>query len=88
MPLTAHRKTPIPSAAHCDDLAVWTDPVHVPMSPLGEDRCVGEEARIIWNSLEVSGRFRGFWGFLEGCDRKVPEEMGISYIERNGTLPV
>ena len=51
-----------------------SEPTHVPMSPLGKDRCVGEEARIIRNSLEESGRFRGFWRFLEGCDRKVPEE--------------
>ena len=51
-----------------------SEPTHVPMSPLGEDRCVGEETRMIQNSLEVSGRFQGFWGFLEGCYRKVPEE--------------
>ena len=61
---------------------------HVPMSPLGEDRYVGEETRMIRNSLEVSGRFRGFQRFLEGCYRKVPEEMGIRYIGRNGTRPV
>ena len=36
------------------------EPVHVPMSPLGEDHCVGEETRMIQNSLEVSGRFQGF----------------------------
>ena len=63
-------------------------PTHVPMSPLGEDRCVGEETRMIQNNPEVSGRFRGFKGFLEGCYRKVPEEMGIRYIGRNGTLLV
>ena len=51
-----------------------SEPTHVPMSPLGEDRCVGEAARTIRNSLEVSGRFRGFWRFLEGCYQKVPEE--------------
>ena len=50
------------------------EPVHVPMSPLGKDRCVGEVARMIRNSLEESGRFRGFWRFLERCYRKVPEE--------------
>ena len=49
-------------------------PTHVPMSPLGEDRCVGEVTRIVRNSLEVSGRFRGFWRFLERCYWKDPEE--------------
>ena len=49
-------------------------PTHVSMSPLGEDRCVGEAARTIRNSLEVSGRFWGVWRFLERCYRKVPEE--------------
>ena len=51
-----------------------SEPTHVPMSPLGEDRYVGEGARMIWNSLEESGRFRGFWRFLERCYWKVPEE--------------
>ena len=50
------------------------EPMHVPMSPLGEDCCVGEANRMIQNSLEGSGRFRGFWRCLEGCYRKVPEE--------------
>ena len=50
------------------------EPTHVPMSPLGEDRCVGEGARMIQNSLEESGRFRSFWRLLERCYRKVPEE--------------
>ena len=49
-------------------------PTHVPMSPLDKERCVGEATRIIRNSLEVSGRFRGFWRVLEGCYQKVPEE--------------
>ena len=35
-------------------------PTHVPMSPLGEDRCVRKETRMIPNSPKVSGRFRGF----------------------------
>ena len=51
-------------------------PVHVPISPLGEDRCVGEGTRIIRNSLEVSGRFRGF---PEGSREVLPESSG-----RNG----
>ena len=51
-----------------------SEPTHVPMSPLGEDRCVGEATRMIQDSLEVSGRFRGFWRFLERCYRKVLEE--------------
>ena len=51
-----------------------SEPTHVPMSPLGEDRYVGEATRMIRNSLEVSRRFWGFWGFLERCYRKVPEE--------------
>ena len=58
---------------------------HVSMSPLGKDRCVGVWSRTIQNNPEESGRFQGFWGFLEGCYWKVPEEMGIKYIERNGT---
>ena len=49
-------------------------PAHVPMSPLGEDRCAGVQSRIVRNSPEVSGRFRGFWRFLERRYRKVPEE--------------
>ena len=65
-----------------------SQPTHVPMSPLGEDRCVGEGTRMIRNSLEVSGKFRGFQRFLERCYRKVPKEMGIRYIGRNGTRPV
>ena len=54
-------------------------PAHVPMSPLGEDRCAGLRSRMIRNSLEVSGRFRGFWRFLERSYQKVPEEgvLGI-----------
>ena len=63
-------------------------PTHVPMSPLGDDRCVGEETRMIQNSLEVCGRFRGFQRFLEGCYQKLPEEVGIRYIGMNGTLPI
>ena len=63
-------------------------PTHVPMSPLGKDRCVGEETRMIRNSLEVSRRFRGFQRFLEGRYQKLPEEVGIRYIGMNGTLPV
>ena len=56
-----------------------SEPTHVPMSPLGEDRYVGEVTRTVRNSLEVSGRFQGFWRFLEGCNWKVPEEwvLGI-----------
>ena len=34
-------------------------PTHVPMSPVGEDRCVGEETRMIQNSPEVFRKFRG-----------------------------
>ena len=51
-----------------------SEPTHVPMSPLGEDRCIGEGARMNRNSLEESGRFQGIWRFLERCYRKVPEE--------------
>ena len=50
------------------------EPVHAPMSPLGEDRYVREGARMIQNSIEESGRFWGFWRFLERCYREVPEE--------------
>ena len=63
-------------------------PAHVPMSPLGEDRFARVQSRMVWNSPEVSGRFRGFQRFLERYYRKVPEEVGIKYIGRNGTRPV
>ena len=48
-------------------------PAHVPMSPLGEDRCAGVRSKMVQNSPEVSGRFRGFYRFLERCYRKVSE---------------
>ena len=41
-----------------------------------------EGSRIVQNSPEGCA---DFWRFLEGCYRKVPEEMGIRYIGRNGT---
>ena len=49
-------------------------PAHVLVSPLGEDRCAGEESGRIWNSLESSGRFSRFLGvsgrmLLEGSGR-------------------
>ena len=37
----------------CDNTAdLELDSVHVPMSPLGKDRCAGVQSRTTWNSPE------------------------------------
>ena len=64
-----------------------SQPTHVPMSPLGEGRYVGEGSRKIQNSLEVSRRFPRF---LEVFGRMLPEDSGRNgflYIGVDGTLP-